>query len=287
MFATFLRLAFEHGIVKQDALLKMIPPRSILDALKNDRTRLIAAYQRVMQMDATFVQKFAAKLSVERMVEDITIALDADSEAADRLRGDSVFDAALFVDQLPLGDIYSAVMPTAMRNDAPTNRAFAAQLLSALVAYEAFGPQHQTERHIMKSIGFDVLMSDKVPAKLRSRMMNAIYRGGQDLKDERRPMYAFVFDALVGGVSFGDLAVHLPVLVMARPFAAYVDMLGLVKTTVVKPSEFPPVGGVDVFPTAPPPIPIPRVPRPVDAAEPRTPRTSEDAPELVFEPSEQ
>lgn len=240
MFSRLLSLAFEFGVNTPEALREKLEMKDILNVALRNKERAVGFYLRVMLMEGPFAEKFAAQLDSSRMTSDILLAVSIDSDAANRLNREINIDVDFFIEHMPFGDIYSAVMVNLIKEDSPANRACVARLCEDMVKYQTFGAQHETERNIMKAIGVDVLFGDKVPAALRARMVNAVYQGGQKFKDEHRPMYAYIFERFVGGATFSELAEHLSVGVMVRPFGAYVNKLGLVKTNVVKPSVPPP-----------------------------------------------
>lgn len=262
LFALLLTIAFELGILTPDMLRKKLSPKDVLVATLRDKARAVGVYLRVMLLEGPFAEKFAAQLDLERMIADLSLAASIDTEAAERLNREIVVDVAFFIEHMPLGDIYGALVVNLLKEDSSANRACAVRLLEILVEYQAFGNKHETMRHIMKSIGFLVLVGDKVPVALRARMLNAVYQGGKRYRNEPRPMYALIFDnsVEVGGVTFSELAEHLPVTTLVRPFGAYVDKLGLVKTDVERPSELPPPGVLTELGVSPP-IPVPRTPR--------------------------
>ena len=240
MFSKLLALAFELGITTPEMLCEKLSTEDILTVALRDKERVRSVYLRVMMMEGPFAEKFVAQLDLTRITADIALAVVIDPEAAARLIYKIDVDVDFFVKHMSFVDFYRVVSAKLIKEDLPAHRAFGGRMCEALVEYQAFGAQHETERSIMKSIGIDVLCGDKMPSALRARMMNAIYRGGQDFKDEHRPMYACIFDPSVKGVSFSELAEHLEAALMVRPFAAYMDRLGLLKTSVVKPSVFPP-----------------------------------------------
>lgn len=281
MFARLLALAFEHGVIKQETLRDKLPIKEVLEVALQDKERALGIYLHVMMMEGPFAEKFAARLDLERMTADVTLAVSIDADAASRLKRELTFDIDFFLKHIPFGDIYSAVMVSLIKEDSRENRLCVAKLCEAMVEYQAFGMQHETERNIMKAIGLDVLFGDKVPSVLHARMVTAVYRGGQKFKDEHRPMYAYLFEKFVGGVSFSELAEHLSVGMLVRPFGVYVNRLGLVRTSVEKPTGFPPSDD-SIMPDLSS-LALPAVPR-VPLPEPTTSSPS-DSPALDVRPA--
>jgi len=261
MFARLLSLAFENGLVTQAMLREKVSMQDVLSVALKNQERMIEVYLGVMMMEGEFAKKFVAKLDLARMAADITLAVEIDTDAAARLYQVTELDTGFFSEHMSMENIYGIVMVNLIKGDSPANRTCAARLCEEMVEYQAFGVQHETERQIMKAIGIDILTGDKIPAALRWRMFNAVYRGGQNSRGEK-PMYAHIFDRSLGGVTFEELAEHLSIGLMVRPFGAYADRVGVVRTNVVKESEWPrgtePFAKVESSPSPfQPPLPQP------------------------------
>lgn len=261
VFGELFNGALVYGILKSEDLLKRHTPLKVLESIE-DRERVAdIVHASIGTMRAIIL----ARYDVRRFAEDIDAGIKADPSVA------KCFIEALGVDYflecMSLEELYGAVMETLwMTRDEPMTRAYAASLCSALVKNNAFGSPAKTLEHIATAITDDVLMSDAVPHGLRTRLFSAMRRGSR--KYPTKYLAEYLFEETFNGVPLTELAEHLPVEPLARPFAAFVDSLGIIKTHVERPSELPPSDHPDMkLLAAPPPVPpAPKIPKPPGVA---------------------
>lgn len=257
VFKDFFDGAREFGILKPSVLVEALPPLRVLESLKDDPERRAEI---IHQCIGTFKSIILRRNDIARYAEDISFGMEEDPKIID-LFVDAV-GTEYFLKQMKLDELYTTVMGTGwMIQSTPENRAFAVRLNESLVKHEAFGSAIDTLKEIMKAITLEELFGDAVPAKLRVRMAKAVDKGCR--RFEKKRMCEFLFDPQIEGVPFAELAEHLPVEVMSRPFALYVDRLNLVKTNVDHPS-LPPPADKPAHPPLPPPPPRPLLPRAIE-----------------------
>lgn len=252
VFAALFDGALAFGILKPEDLLKKHTPLKVLESIE-DKERVADIVHACTGMHRTII---LARYDVRRFAEDIDAGIQADPAIA------KLFIDALGVDYflqcMQPAELYSVVMETAwMLRDEPATRGFAASLCNTLMKHESFGGRVKTLDHIFSAITIEALMSDHVPHELRTRMFTAAYKGGR--KYGSKHLAEYVFDKDVGGVLLIELAEHLPVEYLARPFAAYAQLIEIADAKVDRPSVLPPS---DHPAMAPPIPPVPKIPRP-------------------------
>jgi hypothetical protein len=256
VFAALFDGALGFGILKPEDLLKKHTPLKVLESIE-DKERVTDIVHACTGMLKSII---LARYDIRRFAEDIDAGIKADPLIAKRFI--DALGVDYFLQCMEPVELYNVVMETLwMTRDEPATRGFAASLCNALMKHEAFGGRVKTLDHIFSAITIEALMSDHVPHGLRTRMFTATYKGAR--KYGSKHLAEYVFDKDVGGVVLIELAEHLPVEYLARPFAAYVDKLGITETQVDRPSVLPPSDHPAV---APPPMPLlpptPKIPRP-------------------------
>jgi len=264
VFEDLFEAALAFNILQPSAAMEAFPPMRVFDAMKEEPERVADIVHSLIGTKRSIV---LARFDPERYAEDINAGIKADPDLA-----------KLFIDivgmdffQKAMGpeEIYTVVMEHYLgTKDTPAARGFAAQCIDILVKHSAFGSEVQTLHAIEKAIGLDVLFSDKTPEALRIRMIKAINKGCRAIKTEY--ICEYMFEPQMGGVTFLELAQHLPLQVIGTPFAVYIDRTGLMKTTLSAESVYPPASedhrtsafSVPRPPGVPPPPPFPLPPKP-------------------------
>ncbi len=253
VFQEFFDSALVFGVLKPPKLLDIYPVRRVLEELSEDSRERVADI--VHACIGTMRSVILKRYNVERFADDIQAGIEEDPDVAKRFVDSIGVD--FFMAKMPLADLYRLVMGTGwMLEDTPQHRGFAASMCRSLVNHKAFGSLVRTLEHIFVAIGTDALMSDAMPQSLRKRLMDAAHRGVKKYKGHYISEYIFDKD---DGVPFEEMAAHLPVEPLARPFAAFVNLLDLAETGIDRPSELPP-SEHPAMQAQPPSFAIPRPP---------------------------
>lgn len=234
VFEDLFEAALAFNILQPIAVMEIFPPIRVFDAMKDEPERVADIVHKLIGTKRSVV---LARFDPQRYAEDIEAGIKDDPTLA------KIFIDTVGMDffQKAMGpkEIYTVVIGNYLgMKDVPAARGFAAQCIDILVKHSAFGSEVQTLHAIEKAIGLDVLFGDKTPEALRIRMIKAINKGCRSIKTEY--ICEYMFESQMGGVSFLELAQHLPLDVIGTPFAVYIDRTGLMKTDVAMESVLPP-----------------------------------------------
>lgn len=277
VFSDFFNGLLVFNVVKPEIYLERFTPSRVLEALKADRERVADIVSNTTGMRRSIV---LSRYDLARYAEDIEAGMKEEPEIAKIFLDQIGVD--FFLEHMPLQEHYEIGMGAGwMLKDSPRHRGLAASLCNSLAKHNAFGSPVRTLEYIKSAISIDTLMSDAMPHVLKTRIVEAMCRGAK--KYGGKHLAEYMFDKAFGGVSFVEMAEHLPVEPLARPFAAYVDMLKLVETQIERPSELPPSDhpAVQIEGAASPDRPL--VPKPPPFVPP-LPALTDGAPPPVYGP---
>lgn len=261
VFRDFFEAALAFDVLKYSVLLERYPAIRVFGMMK-EKERVAEIVHKMTGIHLKLVLK---RFDILRYADDVSAMIEDDPELSKMFV--STVGLEFFQDVMTPLDIYNAIMGTAwMMQPTPTHRGFAAQSCEILVRHNAFGTNLETLHAIEKAISLDVLFSDKTPEELRLKMIRAINKGCRNYGGHY--ICEYMFDPAIGGVSFMDLAKHLPLDVMGSAFAVYINRLGILDTKAEAESVLPPAGDdarMSGFQVPRPPALPPRLPSPGDS----------------------
>jgi hypothetical protein len=234
--------ALAFGVLKPLSILKTIPLIRVLEKLEHDLDRLAQIVEDTTGMKKHIVLK---RYDRARIADDIGAHIDEDLEKSEERAGlfiKALGGAKFFKGLMTRTEMYEAVCESLwMVKDTVEHRFFAGQTTVILAKHNALGGTIETLHGIEKAISYKELFGDRVPAVLRVRMMEAVARGCRRYTREKQSEYIcqYMFDSKEG-VSFAELANHLPPDIMGNPFVLYCERLGIKSKAVDKDSVPPP-----------------------------------------------